>query len=298
MRKVFIVSVALLIFIIALSGLFVSVSTRLDTILYAFIMAGAVLVCSVINVACFRASILKENQVMEQNLSAILNGSEIKPHPQALKFEEIDERIRDAEKNLRVMNSYIAHEMRNLLAVLAGKIQCNYNTEQILSTIYEINRSMDDILALFAVRTDDNELIDPAMVCAVVTDDYRETFPNICFELQTSVSSVYGKPRLLYSAVSNLVNNAIKFGDGGKIAVTVTQKENTVVICVENSGKGISHERVNNAFYYQNRLDELKNDGYGIGLSLVRNVVEVLGGIVWVRSEDCGTKFYLGVPAC
>lgn len=72
----------------------------------------------------------------------------------------------------------------------------------------------------------------------------------------------------------------------------------SVILFVENTGEGLTREQIDGMFDFQKRMNNLKKDGYGIGLSLVKNVAEVFGGFVWVTCRSHTTRFYLSAPTC
>jgi signal transduction histidine kinase len=107
---------------------------------------------------------------------------------------------------------------------------------------------------------------------------------------------VYGDRTRLTEVIQNLVDNAIKFmGNQPKPQVTigaVTNKANETIFFVRDNGIGIEkpyHERVFTLF---NKLNT-DTEGTGIGLTLVKRIVEVHKGRIWIESElGKGTTFY------
>ena len=97
-------------------------------------------------------------------------------------------------------------------------------------------------------------------------------------------------PARLAQVVGNLLNNACKFTDkGGHIWLTVEQEGEQAVIRVRDNGIGIAAEQLPRLFEMFAQVDtslERSRDGLGIGLTLVKTLVEMHGGTVEVRSED------------
>jgi len=114
---------------------------------------------------------------------------------------------------------------------------------------------------------------------------------------------VYGIERLIHEAVANLITNAIKYTpDGGTITVRGAHRENTVRIEVEDNGIGISSEDKTRLFEEFVRLrpgaGSPEKEGSGLGLSIVRRIIEIHGGRVDVTSEpNVGSKFTIELPA-
>jgi signal transduction histidine kinase len=112
---------------------------------------------------------------------------------------------------------------------------------------------------------------------------------------------VFGSKTQLRQAVTNFVNNAIKYTpDDGRIEVRLSTNDNRIVFEVEDNGYGISEERQGKLFQRFYRAREEVTDhipGTGLGLSLVKTVVERHGGKVWVRSAlGKGSTFGFSLP--
>jgi signal transduction histidine kinase len=113
---------------------------------------------------------------------------------------------------------------------------------------------------------------------------------------------VVGNPLRLGQSVSNLVSNAIKYTpEGGHISVDVAMENGQVVIKIEDDGIGISHDDLPHIFDPFYRADSPETEdivGSGLGLSIVKTIVEKHGGRIWVDSElGEGTTFNVVLPA-
>jgi len=99
--------------------------------------------------------------------------------------------------------------------------------------------------------------------------------------------------------LTNLLDNAVKYtGNGGRIRVGVTvPSEKEIQVCIEDTGVGIPDTDVNLIFDRFHRANDSKSGpagGIGLGLPIVKNLVELHGGRIWAESEiDKGSRFYL-----
>jgi signal transduction histidine kinase len=101
--------------------------------------------------------------------------------------------------------------------------------------------------------------------------------------------------------MDNLLSNAVKFlgdNDDKKIELICHNKNKThVQICVKDNGIGIDPQYHDEIFEIFKRLDAKNSEGTGVGLALVKKVVDGLGGKVWIESEvGKGSEFYIELP--
>ncbi len=123
---------------------------------------------------------------------------------------------------------------------------------------------------------------------------------GITVEIEPEMPTVYGDRVRLLQVYQNLIDNAVKFmGEQGEPHIEIgVQQENGEMVCyVRDNGIGIVpryHERVFDLF---ERLDS-QTEGTGIGLALVRRIVEVYGGRIWIESEGPrhGATFWFTLP--
>jgi len=104
----------------------------------------------------------------------------------------------------------------------------------------------------------------------------------------------------LNAILVNLVKNAIKYSDGGTIEIGVAKKESFFEFYVKDTGIGIDKNRQNAIFerFVQADIEDVKAlQGSGLGLSISKAYVEMLGGEIWVESEpNKGATFYFTIP--
>jgi PAS domain S-box-containing protein len=114
-------------------------------------------------------------------------------------------------------------------------------------------------------------------------------------------TSVFADGRMLLSVLRNIVSNALKHThQGGKISISAQKKENKVIVEVKDTGVGMSEEIQKKLFIPQMRSlskTQKENAGVGIGLFLVKGLLEKNGGEIWVESiEGVGSSFYFTLP--
>jgi signal transduction histidine kinase len=109
------------------------------------------------------------------------------------------------------------------------------------------------------------------------------------------------RPRLR-EAVRHLLDNALRYQSTGatpRIEVAARRRRGEVEVEVRDNGPGIAPEYQQKVFELFERLDSGASEGTGIGLALVKRIVEVHGGRIWVESEGGGkgSTFRFTVPA-
>jgi two-component system sensor histidine kinase MprB len=130
-------------------------------------------------------------------------------------------------------------------------------------------------------ETGDELVVDLAEVVATVVDRHRRR-TGVEIDMQLAPSMVKGVPILSERAVSNLLENAIKFSSaGGRIEV----RSSDGGVRVRDWGPGIAPEEAEAVFERFYRTDEARSEpGSGLGLSIVRHITESFGGAAWVEA--------------
>jgi signal transduction histidine kinase len=151
-----------------------------------------------------------------------------------------------------------------------------------------------------------HEQIDPQKLIKVVMVNARPAADQkkIHFEANLRLSNtlrLVADPVLIRQAMENLVNNAIKYTSAnGEIIIRANENDQRFNFIVEDNGIGIPAESIPFLFesFYRVRDEQVRAvEGSGLGLSLVRDVIERHGGQVWVESEyQKGSQFGFWLP--
>lgn len=240
-------------------------------------------------------------------------------HIQKKHEKEILEVQKQASEDRRHFLQRLDHELKNpLTAIQAGltNIACepleDYLANEVSAVqvqVLRISRLIADLRKLAALETTPLETIVVNMaellteVVSVVKDqaimeDRQLTLilPNAPWPL----SDVEGDPDLLLLAIHNLLDNAVKFTEqGDTIEVRAFDDGNDIVIEVADTGPGIPGTEVDRVWEELYRGEHMRSiPGSGLGLPLVRAIIEKHGGIVGLRSRpEQGTVFNVRLPA-
>lgn len=203
-------------------------------------------------------------------------------------------------KDFNNLSTYVSHEQKNSLSILRSKIQ-NGNANDTLKIIDHIVKNLDDILTICVHKrnTQTNVVTDLSLICGAAVDEYKKIYPNIQFDFDEEQSLVvHGNELWIYRAICNLLDNAIKFGSNTPIIVQVGVNYSCPFASVTDGGIGIDFDHQEKIFTNGYRIGNIKKDGYGIGLSLVKHVADLCNGFIWIDSKKgYGSTFKMIFPA-
>lgn len=219
---------------------------------------------------------------------------------------QAQESLAHANRRKEETLAVIAHELRNPLGVIAnahrllasGRIQSPAGVLALIDKqVKFIGRLLDDLLDIARLNTGKVNLqLQQVDLRALVRDavDVIEASPqaqrqSILLELPPQAVTLHVDPQRLRQVVINLLSNASKFSPAdGRIQVSVQATAAEVRIGVRDWGMGMAPESVAQAFEKWQQLDGGGRGGLGLGLALVRGLVELHGGTVQAESEGRG----------
>lgn len=232
-------------------------------------------------------------------------------HRLADTFNKMVERLELSFESERRFTSDVSHELRTPMSVIMA--QCEYSLEKPMSgeeycdclkTIQRQGRKMtsliNDMLSFARMETNaeyySKESVNLSETVSAVCEDMAMIKPNgitLEYEVQSDIS-VLGNAALLTRLVSNLIDNAYRYGKAdGKTSVTLTQDTENIYLTVSDNGIGIKKDEADKIFERFYRADKSRNsNGTGLGLSMVKQIALFHNGSVSVESEiGEGSKF-------
>ena len=256
----------------------------------------------------------KIEEVQAQNLSdsRIEESSVAELNRLSVSYNRMLARLSEAFKMQRQFTANAAHEFRTPLAVMQLQLDLYNSTEhptndacaqQTIRMMTEQNERLSkmvktllDMSELQTVARDDEIALD-ALVEEVLADlEPLAQEKAIHLAAQCDAVTMTGSDILLYRLVYNLVENAIKYNTpGGTVTVGVAQQDKHIRLTVADTGTGIPEDLKERVFEPFFRLDKSRSralGGVGLGLALVREIVNVHGGSISVKDNpDGGTTF-------
>lgn len=254
--------------------------------------------------------LIRFNEAIDQLLAASLAS-----------FAESKRKADEREKNRNDFLAMLAHELRNPLSPIATasallkKAKGNekiveHATDVIARQVAHIVGLVDDLLDVSRVT---RGLIEVQLSPVNVVQAVDEAVEQVALQIQRrghqlhvgrppSPTTVLADKKRLVQIVTNLLSNAAKYTpEGGHLQLAVTLHGGNLVIAVEDDGIGMSQEFIPHAFELfaqAERTLDRSAGGLGIGLALVKNLVELHGGKIECSSEGLGkgSRFTVTLP--
>jgi signal transduction histidine kinase len=185
---------------------------------------------------------------------------------------QADALLAKMERTVRGMN-HLVEGLLDLARIEAGRLQLERRTEPAAQVV---GRALEPLEALAAEKSQRLELDVPA------------DLPEIAWD-----------PDRIARVLANLVGNAVKFApEGGVIGVRAERDPLGLRFTVRDNGPGISPDQIGHLFDRHWQPEGGQKRGHGLGLFIVRGIVEAHGGRVWVESElGRGSTFLFTIPA-
>ncbi|HZX77988.1 ATP-binding protein [Lysobacter sp.] len=239
---------------------------------------------------------------------------------EARERRRIEQALRDADRRKDEFLAMLAHELRNPIAAIrnasyqllrgadaAGAERCNALIERqsallagLVDDLLDVSRITRGLIALHREPCDFPDIVHSAVTSLRPNIDEKQH--ELELTMPARAVTITGDPARIEQVVLNLVGNAIKYTDpGGRIGVQVAIDGDTATLRVRDNGIGMSGEmleRVFDLFSQAERGLARSQGGLGVGLTIVRRLVELHGGTVDARSEGpgLGSEFLVRLP--
>jgi signal transduction histidine kinase len=212
---------------------------------------------------------------------------------------------------------HVRHELRTPLTVILGyaaelESQLEGELKEFATTIRKsgdrLHDTVEEILAYADLADEDTTLTaEPVEIHAVVESVIRKLRPlafekrlKFVYRATKAEAWVSANAEALETAVTHLVENALKYTDSGSVVVTVEAENERVRLAVEDTGVGFEEARLTDLslpFRQASSGDARHHEGVGLGLTIARKVVEASGGRLTASSEPgVGSRFTITLP--
>ena len=236
-------------------------------------------------------------------------------------FNNMLHRMEDVFERQRNFTADIAHEMRTPITNLTTQTQIVLNnarsTEEYREILYsnlEEYEKMSQMISdmLFLAQADNHQLvpnlidIDLYSMISLMCEYFEPLTDekNITFELEGNCSHIQGDKMMLGRAISNIISNAIRYtSENQTIKIKLSQlSPKKVQIVIANPGKKIESHHLPHLFDRFYRVDQSRHrnnkdsSGTGIGLAIVKSIIDTHKGHIYVESDDISTRFIIKLP--
>jgi signal transduction histidine kinase/ActR/RegA family two-component response regulator len=227
---------------------------------------------------------------------------------------KLEDRIAERDRFLAILG----HELRNPLSAILlaaqmtgsdGKLDGEHaalierqsrHLTRLVNDLLDLSRVVSGKIVLKKQTVDLRQIVHQCLQTLRDSDAAR----NVSIELQDHVSSLptMADPVRAEQIVSNILTNAVKYTpEGGHIVVALDRDDTNAIICVSDNGVGIAPERIGTIFELFAQAENAigrSQGGMGIGLALVRNLVELHGGSIAAKSDGIGhgSEFTVRLP--
>jgi signal transduction histidine kinase len=224
-----------------------------------------------------------------------------------ISFNEMIERLKEGVTQLDRFNADVSHELKTPLTVIQGEVEITLRKtrepevyERTLKTIHKQSKQIEQIvkqLLLLTKYSQDNvkdsfELcsIDTLMMSAIDSFERQLHEKNLKLHIdKIEPISLEVNPILMESIFLNLIDNAIKYTPKNRNITLSLFKDSSINFIIKDEGIGIEEEhllKITDRFYRADSSRNKKIDGFGLGLSIVLNAVELHGGEMRITSKE------------
>ncbi|MCK5706784.1 MAG: response regulator [Candidatus Aureabacteria bacterium] len=236
-------------------------------------------------------------------------------------LEESNIKIREADRLKSEFLANMSHELRTPLNSIIGFSALSLKDDEVLNmpniqdNFEEIYKNGKQLLAII------NDILDLSKVESGKMDfvkkdiDLREVITNLSktlkvlkkdkeidikVDIEKDLPHIYSDPDRIRQVLLNIASNSVKFTNKGYIEIRAKRKNNYIEVAVEDTGIGIKEVDIPKVFESFRQIDgssTRKEGGTGLGMTISRKFVEMMGGTIWIESEfGKGTTILFTIP--
>ena len=239
-----------------------------------------------------------------------------------IRLEQANDRLHELDRLKTELVAVVSHELRAPLGTIesslnamrslqpGGSLEEREELIRILDRgVQRLTNLVDDLMDITRIESGqlklDIEDVEAVGLASRVVDSFESMFAGKGLEISLDHSDgrCEGRfdPGSIEQVLTNLVDNALKFTDKGRVAVRVVCNPDNAIFSVADSGPGIPpelHQKVFEKFFSLDVESRGGKQGIGLGLAICKGIVEAHGGRIWVESrKGGGTTFSFVIPS-
>lgn len=232
-----------------------------------------------------------------------------------------EEQLRQSERLKAIFLANISHEIRTPMNAILGFSQLlamptvnperrGHFVEQINIGCSQLLNTINDLIEIAKIETGQITINETVVSITSIIDELRDSFQKQCLDkkidlfldnfIPVSRSTIRVDVVKLVQIISNLLHNAIKFTGKGFVRCGCSLEDGEILFFVEDSGIGIAtenHSMIFERFWQVDMGSNRRYGGIGLGLSIAKAYISLLGGRLWVTSElGIGSIFKFAIP--
>lgn len=258
-----------------------------------------------------------KNGNFEYRLEPAIEGGEIEDlyrnyEDMRLRLKENAEEKIQRERENRELISNISHDLKTPITAIKGYSEgiidgiadTPEKIDRYVKTIYNKANDMDKLINELTVYSGiDNNRIPYHFHKIVVAEYFRDCIEEVGLDLESQNykldyvnlvspdTMIIADPEQLKRVVNNIISNSVKYMDKpkGEINIRILDEVDSIRVEIEDNGKGIAQKDLQNIFDRFYRTDASRNSGTGgsgIGLSIVKKIIQDHGGYIWATSKE------------
>lgn len=253
-----------------------------------------------------------DQRLFIEKISKELEDSKYRLEESNLNLEKANDKLKDVDKLKTEFVSLASHQLRSPLTAIKGYtsmlMEGDYGdldpkakdtVERIMESSNNLSLVVEDLLDVTKIEQGgmkyEMEKLDFTQLVSKTVRDLSITAKNKGLILNSTIDDkishfVNGDEDKLRQVVINLLDNSMKYTKEGSIDISLETNENKLLLKIKDTGAGISKETLGTLFQKFARGDgaKLNSSGSGLGLYLVREIMDAHKGRVWVESEGLG----------
>lgn len=250
----------------------------------------------------------RKNAIEEKNLSPELFEIEKDLKILFKKNQKDFANMRKLAKTRTEFLGNVSHELRTPIFSIQGFLETLLNgaiedenvnrrfLKKAMNHTKNLNSLLNDLIDISMIETGEMRMQPTFFNIAELINSVTEEIENIAKEKGIKIIEKYNNPEIevwgdrdkIKQVMVNLINNAIKYSDNGKIKVFTEVKKDKIEISVKDEGSGIPSESLNRIFERFYQVDKARSKvvgGTGLGLAIVKHIVEAHGSKISVKSK-------------